>query len=105
MHRAKEKLPRGILSVYLSLITCLDTLLASEPDAIISPFIKRVTQSAYVLYVCTPSTRLTELPFLIGGVRGRPVRAALSPLPASRRPAVLLPSGDQERSHPSAVSR
>lgn len=56
-------------------------------------------------HVFTHSFQLTELPFLIGGVRGRPLRAALSPLPASRRPAVLLPSGYQERSHRSAVSR
>lgn len=49
--------------------------------------------------------RLTELPFLIGGVPGRLVRAALSPLPASRRPAVLLPSGYPERLHARAVSR
>lgn len=68
---------------------------------------KLIHQTTYTVgfpRVFTLSIQLTELPFSIGGVRGRPVRAALSPLPASRRPAVLLPSGYQERSHRSAVS-
>ncbi len=65
---------------------------------------KPIHQVSYTisLHVCTRSIQLTELSFLTGGVAGRPVRAARSPLPASRRPAVLLPSGYQEKSHPSA---
>ncbi|MEQ2175393.1 hypothetical protein GOODEAATRI_017517 [Goodea atripinnis] len=53
-------------------------------------------QSAKKLF----SAQLTEVPFLNRGTLGCPARAALSPRPVNRRPAVLLPSGNQERRHP-----
>lgn len=68
----------------------LDAQLADKPDSVLSPFTRTYTIG---LRAAARPVPLTEFPFLDTGALGRPVKTALSPLPFSRRPAVLLPSG------------
>lgn len=71
--------------------------LAGEPAAAVK-LIHRLTLLNNRLPAPAPAPApLTELLSLMGGVGGRTERAALTPLPATRRPAVLLLSGRRRK--------